>query len=170
MHTARSSTSPSRGSTLLLVIVLMAVLTVIGMAAVSLSSQERGNASAKGRRDAIVACATAAQAEIWAEIIKYGPRYFSGDLPVVHVTLPDGTDLAIAHYGQDPDGTLLVNKVVTPVACASDATTTAEDQVFDLTNRDGRLPLTGHCYRIVARCTDRAGRQLEVEVVTNTVF
>lgn len=164
----RASTTSDRGSTLLLAMVLLAVLSVIGVAAVSLSSQERNNASAKARRDALVACANAAQSVIWAELMRYGPRYFGSDLPVGKATLPDGTQLALVHYDDDPAVTL-VNQVVTPVACTGDGEN-GQEQVVDLTNRDAALSLSGHCYRIVARCTDPAGRELEVELAVNTVF
>jgi hypothetical protein len=164
----RVSKTSARGSTLLLAMVLLAVLSVIGVAAVSLSSQERNNASAKARRDALVACANAAQSVIWAELMRFGPRYLGSSLPVATATLPDGTELALAHYMNDPSITL-VNQVVTPVACTGDDENGPE-QVVDLTNRDAALRLSGHCYRIVARCTDPAGRKLEVEVAVNTVF
>jgi hypothetical protein len=166
MRTRRTPTP--RGSTLLLAMVLLAVLSIIGVAAVSLSSQERVNAGAKARRDAMIACASAAQSVIWSELLRYGPRYLGSGLPVGKANLPDGTQLALAHYQQDVE-TTLVSQVVTPVTCTGDDENGPE-QVVDLTNRDAAIRLSGHCYRIVARCTDDKGRALEVEVAVNTVF
>ncbi len=88
-----------RGSTLLLVVILLGVLAVIGVAAVSLGSQERTNASAKGKRDAVAACANAARMALWAELARYGSAYLTSSNPVGEIVLPDGTTLAApAHY------------------------------------------------------------------------
>src|SRR5512144_1685410 len=87
------------GSTLVITMILLTVLTVIGVAAVSLGSQERINASGKGKRDALYACANAARIQIWAELAKYGRGYFDSANAPSELTLPDGTTLtAPAHY------------------------------------------------------------------------
>jgi hypothetical protein len=153
------------GSTLLVAMVLLAILSVIGVAAVTLSSQERTNASAKTHRDRLVACAAAAQAQIWAELLHYGPRLLGrSGLTVPARALPDGTQLLAGHY-QDPD----VVVVDTGVRQSDCKPLTAEDYV-DLTNRDSFFTLSGSCFQITARCRDPQGRELEVEFGLNTLF
>ncbi len=155
----------ARGSTLLLAIILLGVLAVIGVAAVALSSQERTNAAIKSRRDALVACANAAQAALWKELLMYGPRYLGSDKLAGTITLPDGTRLSMGHYGQDPT-TTVVKQAVKPVACDSGQT----EEFVDLTNRDAYLRLGGHCYHVVAHCRDTMGREFEIEFGINTLF
>lgn len=155
----------ARGSTLLLVVILLGVLAIIGAAAVSLGAQERTNAAIKSRRDALAACAAAAQAALWAELLKYGPRYLGSDRAVGTITLPDGTRLSMGHYDQDPD-TTVVNQAVRPISCD----TGQAEEFVDLTNRDAVLRLGGHCYQVVAHCRDPMGRELEIEFGINTLF
>jgi len=156
-----------RGSTLVIAMILLAVLSVIGVSAVLLSSQERANAAAKGRLDALGTCARAAQAQIWAEIAKYGPSYFgSTNLVPGPIQLPGGVTLqAPSHYGQATSG-VAVNSVVLALDKAVSDGTLAEDA--DLTNRSTALDRlgSGRAYRAVARCTDAKGRQMEVEFTT----
>lgn len=164
----------SRGSTLLLVVVLLAVLAIIGVAGASLGAQERVNASAKGKRDAIAACAHAARMALWAEIARFGSGYLAstsrvGDTasgaPIGEVTLADGTVLAApAHYtGTGTDDLPIVEIVRTQRVVRSLASKTV-----DLTNRMDapQSQLGGTAYSVVARCRDRMGREDEVEFTT----
>jgi hypothetical protein len=162
MGTSRPLRS-ARGSTFLLVIILVGVLAVIGVAAVTLSSQDRTNASVKSRRDSLAACASAAQAALWAELLKYGPRYLGSEKPSGTITLPDGTVLAMGHYDQT---TTVVSQTVRPVSCDSGQA----EEFVDLTNRDSVLRLGGHCYQVAAHCRDITGRDLEIEFGINTLF
>jgi Tfp pilus assembly protein PilX len=154
-----------RGSTLLLVVVLLAVLAIIGVSAVSLGSQERVNAAAKGRRDAVAACASAARMALWAELAKYGSGYLSSTSPVGEIVLADGTRLAApAHYGSaDTDDLPVVQIVRTHRIVRSLAAKTV-----DLTNRMDapQSALGGTAYTVVARCRDAKGREDEVEFTT----
>ena len=84
---------PARGAALPLAMILLGVLTVIGVAAVSLSRVERQNAASYSRVDFVTQCANAAQAKLWAEMARSGPR-----LPRRH--LPHH---ARAAAGRDPD-------------------------------------------------------------------
>jgi hypothetical protein len=159
------TTARARGSTLLLAVILLGVLSVIGVAAVSISSQERANADVKMTRDKLAACAAAAQANVWAELLRYGPRFLSrAGLTVPAIRLPDGSKLLASHYGE-PDVSV-VDTGVYPSDCKP---LNAEDFV-DLTNRDTFFSLSGSCFRIVARCRDARGRELEVEFGLNTLF
>lgn len=157
----------ARGNMLVVAMILLAVLSVVGVSAVMLSSEERRNASSKARRDALEACARAAQAQVWAEVAKYGPTYLkSGTLVVAPATLPGGVTVrAPAHYSDTtPDtGAVQVDSVVVQfdqgVSDGSLATAS------DLTNRAVAIDQlgSGKAYRVVARCRDGKARELEVE-------
>lgn len=155
-----------RGSTLILVVVLLAVLSVIGVAAVSLGSQERVNAAAKGRRDALAACASAARMALWAELARHGAAYLTSSTPVGEIVLADGTKLAApAHYTRDDMTTppLVVDIIRTHRIVRSLAAKTV-----DLTNRMDapQSQLGGTAYTVVARCKDAKDREQEVEFTT----
>ena len=156
----------------LIAMILLAVLSVLGVSAVTLSSEERRNAAAKARHDALQACARAAQARIWAEVARYGPTYLkSGVLVATPESLPGGMSArAPAHYSSsttnatpDDGSAIAVNSVVVQfdqgVSDGSLATAS------DLTNRAVAIDQlgSGKAYRIVARCKDSKGRELEAE-------
>ncbi len=158
-----------RGSTLIITVILLAVLAVLGVAAVSLGSQERINASAKGKRDALYACANAARMQIWAELAKFGRGYFDSTSAPSTLSLPDGTTLtAPAHYSAHMTSGMTVTGIVlrNTVQTASAAT------AIDLTNTFNFMQNLNHAtaYTVVARCTDRMGRELEIEFVTSLVL
>ena len=161
----------SRGNMLVIAMILLAVLSVLGVSAVTLSSEERRNAAAKARRDGLQACARAAQARVWAEVARYGPTYLkSGMLVAAPESLPGGmTVRAPAHYSPGTNATpedtsaIQVNSVVVQfdqgVSDGSLATAS------DLTNRAVAIDQlgSGKAYRVVARCRDSRGRELEAE-------
>ncbi len=157
-----------RGSTLLLAVVLLAVLSIIGVAAVSLGSQERQNASAKGKRDALFACAAAARVKIWAELAKYGRGYLDSTNAPQQIQLADGTQLAApAHYSPADEGVTVKDLVVKHSVKMAGATA-----AVDLTNRMESLQILSeaNAYQIVARCSvpgtgGASPRELEIEFV-----
>jgi hypothetical protein len=160
-------TRPARGSSLLLVMILLGVLAAVGAAAVTLSSRDRINAAAKGRRDLVAACASAAQAQIWAELARFGPRWLGSDNPITELRLADGTRLGPLHYDQNPTGVVAKDVVVAIAAEYGD------EAVVDLSNRSTSLIGAGKTYRCVARCVAPGGgnspdRQLEVEFLIRT--
>lgn len=162
----RAPSLPSpRGSSLILAVVLMAVLAVIGVAAVSLGSQERQNAAAKGKRDALIACAAAARIKIWSELAKYGRGYLDSTNPPPDFQLPDGTRVsAPAHYSPLAAGVQVKDLVVRHTVKMAGA-----GAAVDLTNRMESLQILNEAtaYQVVARCTDPHGRELEIEFVTS---
>lgn len=164
MSPTRTRHVVARGSTLLLAMVLLGVLSVIGVAAVALSSQERTNAAIKTHRDRLIACAQAAQGHIYAEMLNYGPSYFGSAQPVPEITLSDGTVLRAGHYGDT--GIVSINTSFRPVSCKQSTT----EEFVDLTNRDSYFSKIGSCFLIVARCVDDKGRELEVEFGMNKLF
>lgn len=160
----RHSTT-SRGSTLLLVVVLLAVLAVIGVSAVSLGSQERVNAAAKGKRDAVAACAGAARMALWAELARYGSAYLTSSNPVGEIVLADGTRLAApAHYTSAGSDALPVVEIVRTHRIVRSLAA----KTVDLTNKMDapQSALGGTAYTVVARCKDPKGRESEVEFTT----
>jgi hypothetical protein len=159
----RSPAPRSRGSALLLALVLLGVLTIIGAAAVLLSSQERMNASAKSRVDYLNACANAAQAKIWAEMVQYGLGYLGASVQISTTTLPDGTKIASpAHYGHiDSASPPLVSQVV--FRAQSGAGESAMNE-RDCTNAACGLTPLGQTYGITAVCKDPSGNEFEVEL------
>ncbi len=162
----------ARGNMLVVAMILLAVLSVLGVSAVTLSSEERRNAAAQARHDALEACARAAQARIWAEVAKYGPTYLKSGTPVLAPeSLPGGmTVRAPAHYSAsatnptpDDGSTIQVSSVV--VQFDQGVSDGSLAKASDLTNRAVAIDQlgSGKAYRIVARCQDSRGRELEAE-------
>jgi hypothetical protein len=156
-----------------LVTVLLAVLAVIGVAAVSLGSRERINASAKGTRDRMAACANAARLVIWAELAKYGSAHLRTAMDEARLTLGDGTILAApSHYAADAtDATQVISlrRFTSPLATGA----AAAADVVALTNTvTPNTPLGAGTtvYAFVARCRDWDGREVEVEFTTGLMF
>jgi hypothetical protein len=154
-----------RGSALVLAMVLLAVLSLIGVAAVSLASQERANAGAKTQRDLQIACANAARMVVYAELARYGSGYLASTDQLPSVTLSDGTVLSQAHY--DTPAGLQVKEVVPervlPVTSDPKSAGTADlTNAFEAIGQDSPTVLG---YEVVAKCQDAKGRELEVEFV-----
>ena len=149
-----------RGSTLLLTMILLLVLTAAGVAAISITGRERENASIQARYQKLVECGSAAQAVIWAQLARYGTNYIGSGMPVGTLTLPGGTQLAAPiHYGQDPSTTFA--NVSYTVQSGGGGQGTAD---VDCTNRLCGQTGGGNPVLIVARCTDSHNRQYEVEL------
>lgn len=157
------------GSTLLVTMILLTVLTVIGVAAVSLGSQERSNASGKGKRDALYACANAARMQIWAELAKFGRGFFDTSNAPSELRLPDGTTLtAPAHYSRN----MTSDMTVTQIVLRNSVQTANSAGAVDLTNTFNFMQGLNHAtaYTVVARCKDPGGHELEIEFVTSLVL
>ncbi len=155
--------SSQRGASLIVAMVLLAVLSVVGVAAVVLSGQERINAGAQFGYQALVECANAAQAKFWADLQVRGLGYLSpataSTIAVTSIRLPDGRTLdAPAHYGST--GTFYASH---GIGTGSAGTPSAQGGDIDITNLivGGRPP--GQPTWVTARCTDSAGREHEVE-------
>ena len=158
-------TSHPRGSTLLLTVILLLVLVVMGVAAIRLGTQERTNAAAKGRRDALVACAHAARMQLFNQLNVRGSSYLdSSELPGT-IVLSDGTELSApsARTGSPKDGL-----TVTELIIGHDFNTAAAGKMMDYTNKmiDPQYAGQGGGKAILARCRDAKGRELYVEFTT----
>jgi hypothetical protein len=149
-----------RGSTLLLSVILLAVLTALGLAAVSLSARERQNASSQAKYQRLIECASAAQSMIWAQLARHGANYLGSSLPVGQITLPDGTQFAAPIHYDQPVGTGTAS-----VAYTIQNGGGGQGQMdVDCTNKLCGQANSGNPVLIVARCTDPSGRQYEVEM------
>lgn len=151
------------GYVLLVAVILLAVLTALGVAAVRVSGRDREGAGNKSKYDRLTACARAAQAKIWAEVASYGTGYLVGSQPVTAITLPDGTQLAApAHYDTATDGTALVKDVTLTI---SDGAGGAQlPAVQEMGNSGGSTIGSNQVIRVVARCRDARDRTFEVEL------
>ena len=150
------------GYVLLLAVVLLAVLTALGIAAVRVSARDREGAGNKSRYDRLVACARAAQAKIWAEVASYGTGYLVGSQPVTAIVF-DGTELAApAHYDTATDGSVLVKDVT--LAIAGGAGGAQLPVVQEMGNSGGSLIGSNQVIRVVARCRDFGNRTFEIEL------
>jgi hypothetical protein len=151
------------GYILLLAMVLLAILTALGVAAVRVSASDREGAGNKSRYDRLVACARAAQAKIWAEVAAYGTGYLVGSAPVTAILLPDGTQLAApAHYDTATDGTVVVKDVT--IAIAGGAGGAQLPVVQEMGNSGGSTIGSNQVLRVVARCRDSGNRTYEIEL------
>jgi Tfp pilus assembly protein PilX len=151
----------ARGSALAVSIILIGVLTVIGVAAVSLSTQERANAAAYGRVDSITACANAAIAKLWKEIAVTGTGLSGSSATVSSIRLPDGTLLtAPAHYDTLAGGTIPTVGQMTSTRSSS----ASKQKTRNLTNQTPATVQAGQTQIFTAHCKDASGRELEIEI------
>lgn len=162
---ARARTSHPRGSTLLLTVVLLVVLTVMGVAAIRLGTQERTNAAAKEKRDYLVACANAARLQVWAELSKRGADYLAAAELPGKIVLADGTELEAPSA---PTGSAKAGSYVMDLVEVKTMLTTKVTASVDMTNRmvnpQDLNRSAGNV--ILARCRDPKGRELYVEFTT----
>ncbi len=150
-----------RGAALPLALILLGVLTVVAVAAVSLSGQERVNAAAYSRIDFINECATAAQAKIWSELAYQGSAYLTAPVAIGSIRLPDGSTVTSpAHYDSQA-GTTLVKDVVLKVKAGAGVGGDVNER--DCTNSACGLAALGGTQLILAHCKDAADRALEIE-------
>lgn len=149
----------ARGAALPLSLVLLAVLTVIAVAAVSLSGQERSNAAAYSRVDFVNECANAAQAKMWGEMAFSGSGYLGAPIQITEVSLPDGTKLVSPAHYDTTINTTLVKDVVMTAKCGA-----GEVAERDCTNSACGLWDPGSCQNVGVKCIDAQGRELELEI------
>ncbi len=163
--------SRERGSALLLVTILLGLLAVVGVAAASLGSQERVNAAAKGKRDAMAACADAARLVIWSEVARFSTSRLRTPLQEGRIALGDGTTLsAPAHYAAPTDSPSDLQVTELRYYTAKDPV--GGDMTIDCTNSycSDAGPGNKLTYAFVARCRDPRGRETEVEFDTMLMF
>jgi hypothetical protein len=162
---AKMKREGERGNMIILAMILLAVLSIIGAAAVMLSSQERRNMSAVQAYHKRLECARAAQMKIWSEMGSVGAAYLKSSTPVAisSVTLPNGTQLqSPGHYNQ-PDATTTISSVTFKGQSVGGSASIITQQ--DLTNFIGLASSgAGDTLAITAHCTDNNNNQYEVEL------
>jgi hypothetical protein len=135
----------------------------VAASAVTLSSQERINAQAQTSYGALVECANAAQAQLWATVSVAGKAYYttpSTTMTVTSIHLPDGRELmAPAHVG---DGSPTPAEAIRGALVGSPD---GQQRLVDTTNTmaGGMASRSTGGTWVTARCVDAAGRAHEVE-------
>lgn len=148
----------ARGSALAVAMIVLGVLTVVGVAAVSLSTQERTNAAAYGKLDAVQACANAATAKIWKELGVHGTMLAASDATVTSITLADRTVLtAPAHY--DTPLTATIKSV-----SSTDTRGGAKKEEGERINLPPPKNARDQVNFFTVHCKDASGRELEIEI------
>lgn len=157
---------PARGSALVLVAILLVAMAAVSVAVVRLASQGRISAGAQSAHQALIECASAAKAQLWAAIAVNGKQYYtspSSTMVVTSLQLPDGKELlSPAHL--DSGDTSTPAAAIRAVGAGSPTGFFAD---VNVTNRFNPLPEgnggDGTATWVTARCRDSAGRTHEVE-------
>jgi hypothetical protein len=155
---------PARGSALVLVAILLVAMAAVSVAVVRLASQGRISASAQSSHQALVECASAAKAQLWAAIAVGGKQYYqapSSTMVVTSLHLPDGKELLSPAHLDSGDTS-------TPAAAIGAVGAGSPNGFFgdtDSTNtfRDTTTGESPEATWVTARCRDSAGRTHEVE-------
>ncbi len=162
-----------RGSSLLVSVLVMAILTVIGVAMVRFAAREQAGALSKLRKDELSACARAA-----ANVLK--SQFGLGVSPSspLDITMGDpavGESARIVGGHVDQDMSVIDIGGIQVTGAARRAFGGAQAAVGDLTNRTFRAGMTGGGYsKVTAHCQmgDKSGpttgRQIEVELMLRT--
>jgi hypothetical protein len=140
-----------RGSSLLFVVIMLAVLAIVGLAVITQANTEADGSAAKRQYDRSLACADAARELLNSQFRLYGVPPTTLQL---NVDL-DNKKLASGHYDQ-----LNIASVTAATGAISGTL-----GVSDMSNRIVRTNLGGQLYRISVVCSDSANvaRQAEVE-------
>ncbi len=156
---------PARGSAIVLVVILLVVMTAVSVAVVRLASQGRISAGAQSSHEALIECANAAKAQLWAAIAVNGKQYYtapSGSMVVTSLQLPDGKQLlSPAHL--DSGDTSNPAQAIRQVPAGSPTGFYGD---LDTTNTfvgGGASAASASATWVTARCRDAAGRVHEVE-------
>ncbi len=159
-----------RGSSLIVSVLVMAILTVIGVAMVRFAARALAGALAKWRTDALSACARAA-----ANVLK--SQFGLGVSPSapLDITMGDpalGETVRIVGGHVDQDMSVIDIGGIQVSSAARRAFGGAQTSVGDLTNTTYGGPMTGSGYsKVTAHCQmgDKSGpstgRQIEVELM-----
>ena len=139
-----------RGSSLLFVVVILAILAIVGIAIVTRASREGDASVAKRQYDKSVACAEGARELLLSQFRVFG----LSPLSLVLNTPVDDKTMATGHYD---------SIAVTSVTPASGATSNSMD-VSDVANKITSATLGGQLYRMTVVCASAGNtRQSEVE-------
>jgi hypothetical protein len=159
----------SRGSALIVTMIILAVLTMVGMSSLQLAQADSVTVNRQLTYRTLVACAEAAEKKLWAEYAVQG-----GSLQQVTPLIVPGTQvtpggkgtvLSIGHYDADQAGpTVPVQFNELSFKALPAAAMSGGIQELDQSNTF-RSSLLGQPYLVVAHCRDARDRQYEVELV-----
>lgn len=163
----------SRGFTLIVVVVLLAVLLVLGAGAIKMATSQVAAASGHRRQVALDACAKAARNVLVSQLQFQSaiPKSFSLEVATAGVSLnggpPPGNLQVTLKNGHDPNAAPSLVKDVTPISNGMlGKGRTPPNNGGNITN-DLQAPGTGGSLsggaRVIATCTDAGGRTEEVE-------
>jgi hypothetical protein len=159
-----------RGSSLLFSVLVVAILTVIGVAMVRFAAREQAGAVAKWRQDALASCARAAanvlKSQFGLGVAPSGPL----DITMGDPAVGESVRIVGGHVDQDMTVTDIGGIQVT--TASRRAFGGAQSSVGDLTNTTYGGRMTGSGYsKVLAHCQmgDKSGpatgRQVEVELM-----
>jgi Tfp pilus assembly protein PilX len=144
--------SSTRGTALLFVVIMLAVLAVVGLAVITQANSEADGSSAKRQYDRSVACADAAREMLNSQFRLYG----SAPTTLTLNTTLDQKQMSSGHYDN------LAVTSVTPVTGSNSGSM----GVSDMSNRIVRSSLGGQLYRMTVVCSSAGNaRQSEIEFV-----
>ncbi len=157
-----------RGSVLLLVVVLLAVVMVLSMAAIGFSGSERGAASSFRSSEELVACADAGRQYLLSRfrLIGSAPTQLSPTDQRLDLAGLPGCDGGVP--GDDSrcirSGHLGESATVSGVRLVPQVTHGRRSSARDLTNVVApSSSLGGQTYQVVVHCEDARGSESEVE-------
>jgi hypothetical protein len=140
-----------RGSALLVVVILVAVLGVVALALVRRTTSELDSIGAKRNYDVAQECADGAREMLYSQFRTYG---------VMPADLQMDTNVGTKRYASGHYDQFNMKSVV-----VTTQTTSGTIGASDIVNRTGRSGLGGTVYRMAVVCSDASNpnRQSEVE-------
>jgi len=158
----------TRGSALIVTMIILAVLTLVGMSSLQLAQADAVSVNRQLTYRTLVACAEAAEKKLWAEYaVQGGSLQQVMPLVIPGTQLPNGrgTTLAIAHYDSDSAGpNVAVSFNEDSFKALPASAMSGGIQELDQSNTF-RSSLLGQPYLVVAHCRDARDRQYEIELV-----
>ena len=158
----------ARGSSLIMVTIILLVMALMAASALILTAQEAGTVSKKIDYDVLVACAQAAQQKLWGEYALYG----SGITTVKPTVIPGTEDpstkqnarFSIGHYDSDP--TDITDVTFNDESWRPLPATVVSGSLGEMDQSNTfRRGFGGQPYLVFAHCRDNRGRQYEVELM-----
>lgn len=159
---ARARRAP-RGTTLVLVMIILLALLLLAAAALKLSQGHAESVHRGVDYNVLVACADAAEKKLWAEYALYNGTG-AAIRPTVVPGPATGLRLSLGHFDADPTEISAVVFDESTFRPLERNAVSGEVGEMDQTNTF-RAEFGGQPYLVVAHCTDRRGRQYEIELL-----
>ncbi|HEY8205869.1 MAG TPA: hypothetical protein VIG99_00210 [Myxococcaceae bacterium] len=157
---AANSTARARGSSLLVVLIALAVLMVVVVGAIQFTGQNREASAVMARGERSAACAEAARRYLLSKLRITGVAVASLTLDS---KLPD--DKVALRQSRVTTGHYDIAAGVDAVGVASAGSVSfSREQTRNVANVIAQSTLGGTPYRVVVKCRDSSGREEEVEL------